>query len=69
MKERLLQTKSTEGICRFLLEDVVCRYEWIEKINIDYRKLDAHEVRKFFKRCEIKLTLTIAYNLESNAKS
>ena len=38
---RALRTKTTEGVCRFLLEDVICRYEWVGKITADRGELDA----------------------------
>jgi hypothetical protein len=66
---RALRTKSTEGICRFLLEDVICRYGCVEKITADRGELDTYEAREFFKKCGIKLSLTTAYNPEGNAKS
>ncbi len=38
---RALQTKSTEGVCKFLLEDVICKYECIGKITVDRGELNA----------------------------
>ena len=66
---RALRTKSTESICKFLLEDVICRYGCIGKITADRGELDADEAREFFSRIGIKLALTCAYNPEGNGKS
>lgn len=66
---RALGTKSTEGVCRFLLEDVICRYGCVGKITADRGELDAREAREFFERMGIKLALTTAYNPEGNGKS
>ncbi|KAL3688564.1 hypothetical protein R1sor_014873 [Riccia sorocarpa] len=66
---RALRTKSTEAVCRFLLEDVVCRYGCVGKITTDRGELDTHEARRFFEKCGVKLALTTAYNPEGNAKS
>lgn len=49
---RALKTKSTEAVCKFLLEDMVCRYGCIGKITAD----------------KGKLALTCAYNPEGNGK-
>ncbi|KAL2643842.1 hypothetical protein R1flu_011429 [Riccia fluitans] len=64
-----LRTKSTEAICRFLLEDVICRYGCVGKITANRGELDTKEAREFFQRYGVKLALTIVYNLEGNAKS
>ena len=66
---RALGTKSTEGVCRFLLEEVICRYGCVGKITADRGELDAKEAREFFDRMGIKLALTMAYNPEGNGKS
>ncbi|GGS27715.1 hypothetical protein GCM10010252_77810 [Streptomyces aureoverticillatus] len=66
---RALRTKSTEGICRFLFEDVICHYGCVGKITADRGELNAQEVRKFFERCGVKLSLITAYNPEGNVKS
>lgn len=54
---RPLQKKFTKKVCRFLLEDKVCRYRCIEKIIIDHGELDAHETGKFLKDVELSLYL------------
>ena len=64
-----LRTKSTKSICKFLLEDVICRYGCVGKITADRGELDAEEAREFFSRIGIKLALTCAYNPEGNGKS
>jgi hypothetical protein len=53
---RRLQRKTTEGVCQFLLEDVICHYGCIGKITIGRRKLDAKEEREFFGKLGIKLS-------------
>ncbi|KAL3680258.1 hypothetical protein R1sor_023214 [Riccia sorocarpa] len=66
---RALRRNTTEDVCRFLLEDVVCRYGWVGKITANGGELDAQEARDFFQRYGLKLSLTTAYNPEGNAKS
>ncbi|KAL3676054.1 hypothetical protein R1sor_026002 [Riccia sorocarpa] len=66
---RALRRNTTEAVCRFLLEDVVCRYGCVGKITADGGELDAQEARDFFQRYGLKLSLTTAYNPEGNAKS
>jgi hypothetical protein len=53
---RALKTKSTEGICRFILKDI-------------FSKSGTVEARSFFERHGVKLRLAIAYNLETNGKN
>ena len=55
---RALRTKSTESICKFLLEDVICQYGCVGKITTDRGELDAEEAREFFSEIGIKLVLT-----------
>jgi hypothetical protein len=64
-----LRTKSTEGVCRFILEDIFNRYGTIGKMRADRGELDAVEARNFFERHGVRLRLTIAYNPEANGKS
>ena len=40
---RALRNKTTSAICKFLLEEVVCRYGWVGKIVTDRGELDARE--------------------------
>jgi hypothetical protein len=65
---RALRSKETSSVCKFLLEDVICRYGCVGKIVADRGELDANEAKEFFSRMGIKLSLTIAYNLEANGK-
>ena len=65
---RALRTKETSSICKFLLEDVICRYGYVGKIVADRGELDANEAREFFSRMGIKLSLTMAYNPEANGR-
>ena len=63
-----MTNKTTATVCKFLIEDVVCRYGCVGKIVADRGKLDAEEAKELFDRLGVKLTLTTAYNLEANAK-
>ena len=65
---RALRTEETSSVCKFLLEDVICRYGCVGKIVADRGELDANEAREFFSRMGIKLSLTTAYNPEENGK-
>ena len=66
---RALRSKSTEVICRFILEDIVCRYGSIGRMRADRGELDAKEAREFFTRYGVQLKLTTSYNPEANGKS
>jgi hypothetical protein len=65
---RALQNKTTASMCRFLVEEVVCRYGCVGKIVADRGELDAQEAEELFDRLGVKLSLTTAYNLEANWK-
>ena len=65
---RALRTKGTEGICRFILEDIFSRYGSIGHMKADRGELDATEAREFFQRYGVQLRLTTAYNPEANGK-
>ena len=66
---RALRTKATEGVCRFILEDIFSRYGSIGRMRADRGELDAAEARDFFERYSVRLKLTTAYNPEANGKS
>ena len=66
---RALRTKTTEGVCRFILEDIFSRYGSIGRMRADRGELDAAEAKDFFQRYGVKLKLTTAYNPEANGKS
>jgi hypothetical protein len=66
---RALRTKSTEGVYRFILEDIFSRYGTIGKMRADREELDAVEAKNFFERHGVRLRLTTAYNPEANGKS
>ena len=68
MKGRALQNKTTVVVCRFLIEDVICRYGCVGKIVADRGELDAEEAEELFDRLGVKLSLTTAYNPEANGK-
>ncbi|KAL3679949.1 hypothetical protein R1sor_022905 [Riccia sorocarpa] len=66
---RALRTKTTEGVCRFILEDILCRYGSVGRLRADRGELDTVEARQFFDRYGVKLKLTTSYNPEGNGKS
>ena len=45
IKKRALQNKITAKVCKFLSEDVICRYGCVRKIVADIGELSANEVR------------------------
>ena len=45
---RPLRTNNTEGICRFILEDIFSRYGSIGKMRADKGELDVVEAQNFF---------------------
>jgi transposase InsO family protein len=65
---RALTNKTTSAVCKFLLEEVICRYGCVGKIVADRGELDAHEATELFERLGVKLSLTTAYNPEANGK-
>ena len=68
MEGRALQNKTTGVVCRFLIEDVICRYGCVGKIVADRGELDAEEAEDLFDWLGVKLSLTTAYNPEANGK-
>ncbi|KAL3702292.1 hypothetical protein R1sor_020314 [Riccia sorocarpa] len=66
---RALRTKSVEGICRFVLEDIVCRYGSVGSLRADRGDLNAEDARTFFRRYGVDLKLTTAMNPEGIGKS
>ncbi|KAL3702114.1 hypothetical protein R1sor_020136 [Riccia sorocarpa] len=66
---RALRTKSVEGICRFVLEDIVCRYGSVGSLRADRGDVNAEEARTFFRRYGVDLKLTTAMNPEGIGKS
>ena len=65
---RALTNKTTATVCKFLIEDVICRYGCVGKIVADQGELDTEEAEELFGRLGVKLSLTTAYNLEANGK-
>jgi hypothetical protein len=65
---RALQNKTTAAVCRFLIEEVVCRYGCVGKIVADRGELDAQEAEELFDRLGVILSLMTAYNPEANGK-
>ena len=47
---RALPKKTTVAVCRFLIEDVVCRYGCVGKIVADRGELDAQEAEELFEQ-------------------
>ena len=66
---RALRTKSTKGVCRFILEDIFNRYGIIGRMRADQGELDVAEATSYFDRYGVRLKLTTAYNPEANGKS
>ena len=46
---RALRTKTTEGVCRFILEDIFSKYGSIGRMRVERGELSATEARVFFK--------------------
>ena len=65
---RALQNKTTAAVCRFLVEDVICRYGCVGKIVADRGELNAEEAEELLNWLGVKLSLTTTYNLEANRK-
>ena len=68
MEGRALTSTHTEQVCRFILEDIISRHGCFYPMRADWKELDADEATAFFKKFNIKLNLTTAYNLEANGK-
>ncbi|KAL3686530.1 hypothetical protein R1sor_009104 [Riccia sorocarpa] len=66
---RALRSKTPKGICRFILEDIVCSYGSISSIRADRGDLDTGEAHDLFQRYGMKLKLTSTYNPEGIGKS
>ncbi|KAH7427244.1 hypothetical protein KP509_10G035500 [Ceratopteris richardii] len=65
---RALRSKTTYNVCKLLLEDVISRFGYIEKVVADRGELNAREAKEFFERHGICLSLSTAYNPEANGK-
>ncbi|KAH7294491.1 hypothetical protein KP509_27G003100 [Ceratopteris richardii] len=65
---RALRSKTTYNVCKFLLEDVISRFGYIEKVVANRGELNVREAKEFFERHGIRLSLTTAYNPEANGK-
>ena len=65
---RALRKKTSATVCRFLLEEVFCRYGCVGQVVADRGDLNSNEARVFFGKHGVRLTLTIAYNPEANGK-
>ena len=47
-----LQNKTTTVVCRFLIEEVICRYGYVGEIVADRGGLDAQEAKELFMHTE-----------------
>lgn len=65
---RALRSKSTKTVCRFLLDDVICRYGCIGQVIADRGELNSEEAQCLFQKHGVRLSLTTAYNPEANGK-
>ena len=65
---RALRNKTTSAVCRFVLEDVICRYGCLGKIVADRGELDTNDAKEFYSRIGVKLSLTMAYKSKANGK-
>jgi hypothetical protein len=65
---RALKDKTVHSICKFLLEDVICKYGCVGHRIADRGDLDNEKSRSFFRKHGVRLTLTTAYNPEANGK-
>ena len=65
---RALPNKTIAAVCRFLIEEVVCRYGCVGKIIADRGELDAQEAKELFDRLGVKLSLTTTYTRKENGK-
>ena len=60
--------KTIATVCKFLIEDVICRYGCVGKIVADCGELDVKKSWELFDRLGVKLSLTTAYNPKANGK-
>lgn len=65
---RALTNTKTATICRFVLEEIICRYGCCDRMRADNGELGSSEARAFFERYRIKLRLTTTYNPEANGR-
>ena len=68
VEARALKNKTTMAVCKFLIEDVICRYGCVGKIIVNRGELDAEEAEELFNRLGVKFSLTMAYNSKANGK-
>ena len=60
--------KMTTYVCKFLIKDIIFRYECVGKIMANRAELDAQEAKELFDRLGVKLSLPKTYNPEANGK-
>ena len=63
-----LQKKTSAVVCRFLLEEVFCRYGCVGQVIADRGEVDSDQANQFFANIGLRITLTTAYSRESNEK-
>jgi hypothetical protein len=64
-----LISNKTEGVCRFIMEDILARYGCFDMMRANKGELKANEAIEFFKKYDIKFKLIAAYNPEGNGRS
>ena len=50
---RALTSNKTEGVCRFIMEDILARYGCFDRMKADRGELKADEATEFFKKYHI----------------
>jgi transposase InsO family protein len=65
---RALPNKTSAGVCRCMIEEVVCRYGCVGKILADRGEYDVQEAEELFDWLGVKLSFTTAYNPKANGK-
>ena len=63
-----LTKKTTTVVCKFLIEDVICRYGCVRKIVANHGELDEEEAEELFDRLGVNLSLTTTYKPTANGK-
>lgn len=68
VERRALQTKDTGPLCRFILEDIICRYRNIRQIRHDIGEFNVEKAPCLLGRLGTKLRQTTSMNPEANEK-
>ena len=59
---RALRKKTSTTVCRFLVEEVFCRYRCVEQVIADRAELDSDKAKESFTNHGVRLTLITTYN-------